>query len=152
MKKIILVFAGLIAVVLSACAKTTKLTGITTEDVTASSVVKEQGGTTESFFYFFTTPITGSKTNAMVISIDGKKVSRWAGGRDWRLVPGKHTLEIGCTFHYGSVLAGGSGTINVDLHPGQTYQIESKVGLNDKTCDTELRNVTKNDEVVTNPN
>ena len=146
------VLVGMIIVALSACAKTTRLNGITTEDISGSSVVKEQGGTTEGLFYFFTTPITGSKNSAMVISIDGKKVSRWAGGREWRLVPGKHTLEINCTLHYGSVLAGGVGNIEVDLISGHTYQIESKVSLKDKTCDTALKDVTNSDTVVTNPN
>lgn len=134
------IWAGLVVLALSSCAGTIKLDGITTEDIANSAVVKEQGSTMGVLFSGFTTPITGSKFTTILVSIDGKKVSQNANGREWRLVPGKHSLGIRCSHRYGRILDGGTGGIAADLIAGHTYQLESKAigGL----CNAELKDVT----------
>ena len=134
------VLAGLAVVALSSCAGTTKLEDVTTEDMSNSAVVKEQGGKTEVIFYGITTPVTGSKFTTILISIDGKRVSQHGNGRDWRLVPGKHSLGIRCNHYFGSRIDGGTGGIAADLISGHTYQLESKVIAGQ--CNAELKDVT----------
>jgi len=141
MNKSQFVFSSLVIVMLSSCAAgPLKLDGITTDDASNSALIKEQGSTMGFIFSGFTTPITGSMFTTIVESIDGKKVSANGPGRDWRLVPGKHTLGIRCHHIFGFNEDTGTGSVEIDVVSGRTYQLESMVNSNQ--CVTNYKEIT----------
>jgi hypothetical protein len=100
--------------------------GITTADKNNAAVILGEGGEFGETFAFLTTSVTGSRFDTEIMTIDGHKVSATDGGREWWLVPGEHTLTIGCSHKYASISEPGKSDFAVSVEGGHIYQLKSR--------------------------
>ena len=123
-----LVVAILFIVALAGCASTPPpKDGVLSTNKQMAAVVYGQGGGLGGHLTALLVPI-GTHKDIELVGIDGggAQTAPDGKGREYWIVPGKHTLDISCSLQFDSRDIYGKSTVEVTLEQGKEYLLDGK--------------------------
>ena len=101
--------------------------GVLSTNKQMAAVVYGQGGGVGSFLKGVFVPI-GTNKDIKLVGIDGggAQTAPDTEGREYWIVPGKHTLDISCSVQIDSRDTYGKSTVEITLEQGKEYLLDAK--------------------------
>jgi len=122
-----LVVAILVIIVLVGCSSLPPKDGALSTNKQMAAVVYGQGGGIGGHLKGVLMPI-GTNKDIKLVGIDGggAQTAPDAKGREYWVVPGKHTLDIRCSVQFDSYETYGKSTVEITLEQGKEYLLDAK--------------------------